>query len=104
MNAHPLQHIAVPARRLVLIIGPIASGKSTLADTLADKLRNSGEAVVSRLVLPLVPFSLKIPVLHCFNTFSADHKGCRWIGDYGLPVPTLHGPTSQHLQVGIWRV
>ncbi|MCP8999592.1 ATP-binding protein [Pseudarthrobacter sp. RMG13] len=45
MNAHPLPDIAVPVRRLVLIIGPIASGKSTLADTLADKLRSSGEAV-----------------------------------------------------------
>jgi energy-coupling factor transporter ATP-binding protein EcfA2 len=30
---------------LVLIIGPIASGKSTLAATLADKLRSSGEPV-----------------------------------------------------------
>ncbi len=33
-------------RRLVLIIGPIASGKSTLAETLAAMLRSSGEAVV----------------------------------------------------------
>jgi energy-coupling factor transporter ATP-binding protein EcfA2 len=45
MNAHPLAHIAVAARRLVLIIGPIASGKSTLADTVAGKLRSRGEAV-----------------------------------------------------------
>ena len=45
MNAHPLPAAAVPVRRLVLIIGPIASGKSTLANTLADKLRSSGEAV-----------------------------------------------------------
>lgn len=45
MNAHPLPDIAVAARRLVLIIGPIASGKSTLANTVADKLRSSGEAV-----------------------------------------------------------
>jgi shikimate kinase len=46
MNAHPLPHIAVAARRLVLIIGPIASGKSTFAKTVADKLRSSGEPVV----------------------------------------------------------
>ena len=45
MNAQPLPATAVPARRLVLIIGPIASGKSTLATTLAEKLRSSGEAV-----------------------------------------------------------
>jgi energy-coupling factor transporter ATP-binding protein EcfA2 len=30
----------------VLIVGPIASGKSTLANTLADKLRSDGHAVV----------------------------------------------------------
>ena len=46
MNAHPSQSKVVPGRRLVLIIGPIASGKSTLADTLASMLRNTGEAVV----------------------------------------------------------
>ena len=45
MNAHPLPDTAVAARRLVLIIGPIASGKSTLANTVADKLRSGGEAV-----------------------------------------------------------
>ena len=45
MTAQPFPEIADPARRLVLIIGPIASGKSTLADTLAHKLRSSGEAV-----------------------------------------------------------
>lgn len=45
MNAQPFPETAAPARRLILIIGPIASGKSTLADTLAHKLRSSGEAV-----------------------------------------------------------
>jgi energy-coupling factor transporter ATP-binding protein EcfA2 len=46
MNAQTTPDPPLPARRLVLIIGPIASGKSTLANTLANKLRNSGEAVV----------------------------------------------------------
>jgi DNA-binding IclR family transcriptional regulator/chloramphenicol 3-O-phosphotransferase len=45
MNAQPFPGTADPARRLILIIGPIASGKSTLAETLAGKLRRSGEAV-----------------------------------------------------------
>ncbi|MDQ0635028.1 deoxyadenosine/deoxycytidine kinase [Arthrobacter pascens] len=35
MTAQLFPEIADPARPLVLIIGPIASGKSTLADTLA---------------------------------------------------------------------
>ncbi|MGX9898970.1 AAA family ATPase [Arthrobacter sp. SA17] len=46
MNALPFPDNVRPVRRLVLIIGPIASGKSTLADTLAGMLRSSGEAVV----------------------------------------------------------
>lgn len=46
MNACPSQENALPRRRLVLIIGPIASGKSTLAETLAGMLRSRGEAVV----------------------------------------------------------
>ncbi|WP_461164023.1 P-loop NTPase family protein [Arthrobacter sp. R4-81] len=61
MNAHPSQ-AGVPERRLVLIIGPIASGKSTLADTLAGKLRRSGETVVvvgldtvAEMALPTLP-------------------------------------------------
>jgi energy-coupling factor transporter ATP-binding protein EcfA2 len=45
MNVRTLPGPAVPERRLVLIIGPIASGKSTLAATLAGKLRSSGETV-----------------------------------------------------------
>lgn len=46
MNAHSPQDNVLAMRRLVLIIGPIASGKSTLAETLAGMLRGSGEAVV----------------------------------------------------------
>ena len=46
MNAHSPRDNGRQTRRLVLIIGPIASGKSTLADTLAGILRSSGEAVV----------------------------------------------------------
>jgi energy-coupling factor transporter ATP-binding protein EcfA2 len=46
MNADSPHDKGRQMRRLVLIIGPIASGKSTLADALAGMLRSTGEAVV----------------------------------------------------------
>jgi energy-coupling factor transporter ATP-binding protein EcfA2 len=62
LTEHPRPDPEVPARRLVLIAGPIASGKSTLADTLAGKLRSGGRAVVvvgldtvAEMALPTLP-------------------------------------------------
>jgi energy-coupling factor transporter ATP-binding protein EcfA2 len=62
VTEHPPPDPEVPARRLVLIAGPIASGKSTLADTLAGKLRSGGRAVVvvgldtvAEMALPTLP-------------------------------------------------
>jgi hypothetical protein len=39
-----ITHASTPSPPLLLVIGPIASGKSTLARTLADRLREDGNA------------------------------------------------------------
>ncbi|WP_457963708.1 hypothetical protein M1E17_20105 [Arthrobacter sp. D1-29] len=93
MNAHPTQDNGVPGRRLVLIIGPIASGKSTLADTLAGILRRSGEAVV---VVGLDTVAeMALPTLADW-TWAHEVHG-RLIGAWlEMPIPTLiaEGPET----------
>lgn len=93
MNAHPLPDIAVAARRLVLIIGPIASGKSTLADTLAGKLRGSGEAVA---VVGLDTVAeMALPTLTDWNLAHEVHG--QLVGAWlEKPIPTViaEGPAT----------
>lgn len=50
------------AQQLVIIIGPIASGKSTLAEALADRLRHSGRTVA--LVGLDTIAEMALPTLH----------------------------------------
>lgn len=81
-------------RRLVLIIGPIASGKSTLAGEVADQLRAAGEAVavvgldtIAEMALPTLPDWAWAHDIH-------GQVVAAWLA---TPIPTViaEGPASQ---------
>ncbi|WP_299613476.1 nucleoside/nucleotide kinase family protein [uncultured Tateyamaria sp.] len=68
--AQILDRPATPHRRLVAIVGPPASGKSTLAAALAARLTEQGEEAA---VVPMDGFHLDDRLLHADGT--QDRKG-----------------------------
>lgn len=68
----PLPPASARPPRLVLVVGPVASGKSTLATLVADRLRTAGEAVavvpldtVAEMALPTLPDWAWAHEIHC---------------------------------------
>lgn len=89
-----LPHVgSIPAHRLVLIIGPIASGKTTLANDLAAGLRSLGEAVA---VIGLDTVAeMALPTLDDW-TWAHEIHG-QLVGAWlGTPIPTViaEGPET----------
>lgn len=67
-----------PHRRLIAVVGPPASGKSTVAEALAKRLTAQGEEAV---VVPMDGFHLDDRILHADGT--QDRKGAPHTFDTG---------------------
>lgn len=88
--AHILARTPAPHRRLVAVVGPPASGKSTVAHAIAKHLTAQGEEAV---VLPMDGFHLDDRLLEADGT--SDRKGAPHTFDASGFARTVHALQSR---------